>query len=140
MNYRKNAVRRGFTLMELLLVLVILGVLAALVIPKFTGRSEQAREVAARADISNIKGAIDRFEIDNGRFPTTEEGLRALLVQPANVTGWRAPYLDGGMPRDPWGNEYQYRYPGRYNPQGYDVWSFGPDGRESEDDIGNWER
>lgn len=138
-NERKRVLRRGFTLMELLLVLVILGVLAALVIPKFTGRSEQARETAAKADIASIKLAINTFEIDNGRYPTTDEGLGALITKPANVSGWRQPYLDGGMPKDPWGNEYQYRYPGQRNPQGFDLWSFGPDGRESEDDIGNWQ-
>ncbi len=138
-NNRRRVLRRGFTLMELLLVLVILGVLAALVIPKFTGRSEQARETAAKADIASIKLAINTFEIDNGRYPTTDEGLGALITKPANVSGWRQPYLDGGMPKDPWGNEYQYRYPGQRNAQGFDLWSFGPDGRESEDDIGNWQ-
>src|SRR5690606_16479945 len=123
MSLPNTRTRRGFTLLELLLVLVILAVLAALVVPKFTGRSQQARETAAKTDISNISLALDSFEIDNGRLPTTEEGLKALVTQPANVTAWTQ-YLDR-IPKDPWGNDYQYRYPGRRNPNGYDLWSFG---------------
>lgn len=138
MNRRDRIGRRGFTLMELLLVLVILGVLAALVVPKFTNRSQQARETAAQADISNIETAINAFEIDTGRFPSGEEGLAALLQQPASVQAWRGPYLQRGMPKDPWGNPYVYRYPGQMNPSGFDLLSFGPDGREGNDDIGNW--
>lgn len=129
---------RGFSLIELLLVLVILGVLAALVVPKFTNRSQQARVTAAKADISNIETAINAFEIDNGRLPTTEEGLSALISQPANVTDWRGPYLSRGLPKDPWGNPYLYRMPGQQNPTEFDVYSTGPDGREGNDDIGNW--
>ena len=130
--------RSGFTLIELLLVLVILGVLAALVVPKFTNRSQQARETAAKADISNIETSLNAFEIDTGRFPSSEEGLNALLQQPASVTSWRGPYLQRGMPKDPWGNAYLYKYPGQRNPSGFDLYSLGPDGREGSDDIGNW--
>ncbi len=130
--------RQGFSLIELLLVLVILGVLAALVVPKFTGRSRQARETAAKADISSVETAINAFEIDTGRLPTTEEGLGALLSQPSGVLDWNGPYLQRGMPRDPWGNEYMYRQPGQKNTAGFDLYSFGPDGREGSDDIGNW--
>lgn len=130
--------RRGFSLMELLLVLVILAVLAALVVPRFANRSQQARETAAKADISSLETAIGAFEIDNGRYPTSEEGLQALLAAPANVEGWRGPYLSRGLPRDPWGNAYVYRYPGQKNPDGFDLYSTGPDGREGNDDIGNW--
>lgn len=129
----------GFTLIELLLVVVILGVLAALVLPRFMGRTQQARETAARADVSNISTALNAFEIDTGRYPTTEEGLAALIDPPANVQNWRGPYLQRGLPRDPWGNPYQYRYPGQRNPRGFDLFSTGPDGREGNDDIGNWD-
>ncbi len=134
----RRAPRRGFTLMELLLVLVILGVLAALVVPKFTNRTQQARETAAKTDVSTIQGALDAFEIDTGRYPTTEEGLGALLTAPANVEGWRGPYLTRGLPKDPWGNPYVYRYPGQRNTTGFDLSSTGPDGREGNDDLGNW--
>jgi general secretion pathway protein G len=123
---------RGFTLIELLLVLVILAVLAALVIPKFTGRSQQARETAAKTDISRIATAIAAFEIDSGRFPTNEEGIGALITQPTGVTNWNQAF--GKMPVDPWGNPYQYRYPGQDNPGGFDIYSFGADGREGTDD------
>ena len=130
---------RGFTLIELLLVMVILAALAAVVVPRFTSRSEQAKKTAAITDISNMEVAIDAFEIDCSRFPTTEEGLTALLEQPANADGWRGPYLKKGMPKDPWGNPYVYRQPGQYNASGYDLHSFGPDGQDnSGDELDNW--
>jgi general secretion pathway protein G len=135
---RKNRGRSGFTLIELLLVVVILGVLAALVLPRFMGRTQQARETAAMADVSNISTALNAFEIDTGRYPTTEEGLAALIDPPPGAQNWRGPYLQRGLPRDPWGNPYQYRYPGQRNPRGFDLFSTGPDGREGNDDIGNW--
>lgn len=138
MNRQRAIAHAGFTLIELLLVLVILGVLAALVVPKFTNRTQQARETAARTDIKSIETAIDAFEIDNGRYPSSDEGLAALLQAPANATSWRGPYLKGALPKDPWGNPYNYRYPGQKNPTGFDLYSLGPDGREGTDDIGNW--
>jgi general secretion pathway protein G len=141
MRYRRSQTRRcsgAFTLIELLLVLVILAVLASVVVPKFTARSEQARVTAAKTDISQLETALDAFEVDNGRFPTTDEGLAALLQAPANVNNWRGPYIKRGLPKDPWGNPYVYVYPGTHNPNGYDLYSFGPDGREGNDDITNW--
>ena len=130
--------RRGFTLIELLLVLVILTVLAAVVMPKFTDRSRQARLTAARSDIAAIEGALDAFEVDVGRYPTTEEGLRALVEVPGSARSWRGPYIKKGIPNDPWGNPYVYRYPGQHNPTGCDLQSFGEDGREGTDDVDNW--
>ena len=130
--------RQAFTMIELLLVLVILGVLAALVVPKFAGRSEQAKITGAKTDIRGIETALEAFEIDNTRFPTTQEGLRALYERPANSLTWKG-YLKRGTPRDPWGNEYVYEYPGRYNEESYDLYSMGPDMRQgSEDDVTNW--
>jgi general secretion pathway protein G len=129
--------RGGFTLIELMLVLVILGVLAAIVVPKLAGRSEEAKIKACKAEISILSGALDTFEVDNGRYPTTEEGLRALVEQPANAESWR-PYIKGGVPMDQWKHEYVYVYPGRNTPDSFDLSSLGPDGREGNDDINNW--
>jgi general secretion pathway protein G len=138
---RQNNKRKAFTLIELLLVLVILAALAAVVVPKFTKRSEQAKETAARADISSIELALDTFEIDTGRYPSNNEGLKALLEEPSNARGWKGPYLKRGMPRDPWGSEYLYKQPGQYNKYGYDLWSSGADGQAgNDDDVINWSR
>lgn len=130
----------GFTLIELLLVLVILATLAAVVTPKFTKRSEQARITAVKTQISQFEVALDTFQIDVGRFPTTAEGLRALVEKPAsNADGWLEPYLKRDIPKDSWGNDYIYRYPGQYNEEGYDLSSNGPDGKQGgDDDIVNW--
>ncbi|MFO8013906.1 MAG: type II secretion system major pseudopilin GspG [Phycisphaerae bacterium] len=131
--------RRGFTLIELLLVLAILAALAAMVVPKFTRRSQQAKDTAARVDIANLEVALDAFEVDCGRYPTTQEGLGALVDQPADATNWMGPYIKRGLPKDPWGNPYMYRYPGQHNAQGYDLHSYGPDGQEGgDDDVDNW--
>ncbi len=131
--------RSGFTLIELLLVLVILATLSALVVPRFAKRSEQAKKTAAKADIASIEVALDAFEVDCGRYPTNEEGLRALLEQPANADGWSGSYLKKGSPEDPWGNPYVYRCPGQHEGSDYDLYSFGPDGQEGGgDDIVNW--
>ena len=129
--------RRGFTLIELLLVLVILAVLAAVVVPKFTNRSEQARKSAAKTDIANLETVLDAFEVDAGRFPSNEEGLGALVQQPNSVKSWHGPYLKK-PPIDPWGHPYVYRYPGQVNTTGYDLFSVGVDGNEGGgDDVGN---
>ena len=102
-------------------------------------RSEQARISAAREEIANLWTAIDAYELDFGRYPSTEEGIRALIDPPQDPTRWRGPYLKSGDPKDPWGNSYIYRYPGQHNPSGYDLYSFGPDRREGGgDDIDNW--
>jgi general secretion pathway protein G len=130
----------GFTLIELLLVLVILATLAAVVTPKFTKRSAQARITAAKTQISQFEVALDAFEIDVGRYPTTPEGLRALVEKPTtDADGWLQPYIKRDVPKDPWGNEYVYRYPGQYNEDGYDLYSLGPDRKlGGDDDITNW--
>ena len=137
-NRWRRAGRSAFSLIELLLVMVILVVLAAVVVPKFTGRSEQAREAAAKADIARLGLQLDAFEIDTGRYPNNSEGLSVLVEPPGNVQNWRGPYIQGGIPKDPWGNLYLYQYPGTNNPSGYDLSSMGPDGRAGADDIANW--
>jgi general secretion pathway protein G len=131
---RLRTAARGFTLIELLLVLVILAVLAAVVVPKFTGRTVQAQVAAAKADIANIELQLDAFEIDAGRYPTTEEGLAALVNPPSSIKGWSGPYLKKGMPADPWGRPYVYRYPGQFAAGSPDVFSYGPDGNEGGGD------
>ena len=131
--------RGGFSLIELLLVLVILAILAAVVVPKFTGRSDDARISAAKADIAAMELALDAFEIDAGRYPANDEGLNALNVAPQNIKNWKGPYLKKDAVKDPWGQPYVYRFPGQVNVNGYDLFSTGKDLQEGGgDDIGNW--
>ncbi len=131
--------RRAFTMVEMLLVLVILATLAAIVIPKFTGRSEQAKITAAQTQIANISTALDAFEVDNGYYPKGSGGLSELTEEPRDAKNWRGPYLKQAVPNAPWGNPYLYTYPGKNNTKGYDLMSMGPDGREGGgDDITNW--
>ncbi len=134
----KRLEKRGFTLIELMLVVIIIGALVAMVMPRLTGRGEQARSAAAQADIqANIATALKLYELDNGSFPTTEEGLNALLSKPSSARNWNGPYLER-KPLDPWGKEYKYASPGEHRPD-YDLYSFGKDGTESADDVKNWE-
>ena len=135
---RRRGRPAGFTLIELLLVLVILAVLAAVVVPRLAKRGEQAKNAAAQTDISTLDAAIDTFEIDTGRYPTAQEGLNALTEQPSGLQGWKG-YLKKPAPNDPWGNPYVYRIPGQHNTEGYDLFSFGPNGQEGDaDDVTNW--
>lgn len=137
---RSGARVSGFTLIELMLVLVILATLSAIVLPKFTGQSQKAKVTSARTQIAQFEVALDAFEIEVGRYPTTAEGLRALVEKPtSDADGWQQPYLKRDVPQDPWGNDYQYRYPGQYNENGYDLYSVGPDHKlGGDDDIKNW--
>lgn len=131
--------QHAFTLVEMLLVLVIIGTLAAIVVPKLAGRSEQARVTAAQSQISAFGTALDVFETDNGYYPRGTEGLNELLVAPRDAQNWKGPYLKTEIPLDPWGNAYVYEYPGKNNANGYDLSSPGPDGRAgTEDDITSW--
>ena len=131
--------RSAFTLVEMLLVLFILATLAAIVIPKMAGRSQQAKITAAKSQINSIEMALDSFEVDNGYYPKTG-ALNDLIDQPPNTPDWKGPYLVKGIPVDPWGNPYSYEYPGKHNASGYDLMSMGPDGRAgTDDDITNWD-
>ncbi|GEM_PF-161809 len=131
----------GFTLIELMLVIVIIAALAAMVVPRLAGRSEEAKSGIVRADIKgNLAVALRLYEVDSGRYPTSEQGLGALLVKPVNPplpSNWKGPYLEE-TPLDPWGKPYVYHCPGTHPPKDYDLYSLGPDGVESADDITNW--
>lgn len=134
-----TADRKGFTLIEIMLVVIIIGALIAMVVPRLAGRSEQAKVTAAKADIqANIATAMKLYELDNGSFPTTEEGLAALMAKPASAANWNGPYVEK-KPIDPWGREYKYKSPGEHRPADYDLYSLGKDGTESADDVKNWE-
>lgn len=134
--------QRGFTLIELMVVLAIIGVLAALIVPNVLGRADDARITAARTDVGNVMQALKRYKLDNQRFPTTEQGLNALILKPTSepVPGNWKPYLDK-LPSDPWGRPYQYLNPGIKGE--VDVLSFGADGQAGGEgnnaDIGSWQ-
>lgn len=135
MNRQKE---RGFTLVELMLVVIILGVLAAMAVVKFSGRAQEAKVQTAKGEIAGAYAtALQLYEIDTGKFPSSEEGLRAL--ESSSVKGWKGPYIKSKNFNDPWGNAYQYKAPGNHNQDDYDLYSFGPDGQEGGgDDITNW--
>lgn len=132
---RSSRKRRAFTLIELLLVMAILAILAAIVIPRFGNRGEQAKVAAAKSDIASYRQAISQFEVDVGRLPTTDEGLKALVEQPQNAQNWRGPYLETkNIKNDPWGNAYVYQQPGQQNTHTYDLYATG-----HEADCNNWQ-
>lgn len=128
--------KTAFTLIELMLVVVILGVLASLVVPRLAGRAEKARRSAAKADVmANIPSALDLFDMDVGKFPAN---LEELVKSPAGVNNWDGPYIKR-IPKDPWGNDYEYRSPGEHS-KDYDLSSKGKDGiAGTDDDIKSWE-
>jgi general secretion pathway protein G len=137
---RKQRKSAGFSILELLLVLVILGILAGIVGVRFAGQSGKAKVTAAKTQLENLKTALTRYNIDVSEFPTTQQGLEALSEQPNGVDDneWDGPYLDEKVTDDPWGNPWQYTYPGTHN-NDFDLYSYGPDGKQGgEDDIKNW--
>jgi len=136
--------QRGFTLIEIMVVVVIMGILVALVAPKLMGRTDDARIIAAKQDIATIMQGLKLYRLDNQRYPTTEQGLQALVAKPVSgpdAKGWKTGgYLDK-LPRDPWGNSYQFLSPGIKGE--IDVFSLGADGQAggagNDADIGSWE-
>jgi general secretion pathway protein G len=136
-NQRRRPSQQAFTLVELLLVLAILAILAGIVLPKLSGRTEQARVAAAKSQIATFGTALDAFEVDNGYYPRGKNGLDALVHKPRDAQNWRTPYLQKDIPLDPWNRPYVYECPGKHNPSGYDLSSMGPpDG--GGDVICNW--
>ena len=140
----RRRLARGFTLIEIMVVVVIMGVLAALVVPKLLGRTGEAKASAAKVDIATIIQSLKLYKLDNQRYPTTEQGLQALVSKPTSgpdANGWKAGgYLDK-LPKDPWGNPYQYLSPGIHGE--VDVFSLGadnaPGGTGEDADIGSWD-
>jgi general secretion pathway protein G len=137
---------RGFTLIEIMVVIAILGILAALIVPKIVGRTDDARVAAAKTDIATLMQALKLYRLDNSRYPSTEQGLRALVEKPTSEPlplNWKqGGYLERNtVPKDPWGKEYQYLNPGLRGE--IDVFSFGRDGQsggeEADADIGSWQ-
>jgi len=142
MPYALNGqVVRGFTLIELMLVIVIIGAMAAMIVPRLAGRSDEARIGIAAMDIKgNLHTALRLYEVDNGKYPSSAQGLQALLTKPSSPPipeNWKGPYIEQA-PLDPWKKPYVYRYPGTHPPRDFDLFSLGPDGEESGDDIANW--
>ena len=132
----------AFTLIEIMVVVVILGILAATIIPQFMGTTTDAKIGAAKSNIAEMESALERYFIHMDRHPTTEEGLKALVEPPAgDEKKWRGPYVKM-LRQDPWGNPYQYRAPGTHHPSSFDIWSRGADGADGGEgdkaDIGNW--
>jgi general secretion pathway protein G len=136
----KSQVARGFTLLELLVVMVIIGLLAGYVAPRYFAQVGKSEVKAARAQIDSFEKAIKALRLDIGHYPTSEQGLEALVKQPAGETKWQGPYLKKAVPLDPWGHPYVYKYPGDHGD--YDILSYGRDGKpggEGDDaDIANW--
>jgi general secretion pathway protein G len=137
---------RGFTLIELMVVIVILGILAGLIVPRIMGRPEEAKQLKAKMQIESLETALKLYKLDNGMYPDTEQGLQALIEEPETgivPKNWRKQgYLEKGrLPKDPWGNEFVYLSPGAHGD--YDIISYGadgvPDGEDKNRDINSWE-
>lgn len=138
-NRRKSG---AFTLIEIMVVVIILGILAATIIPQFVGTTQEAKVSTAKSNIAELESALERYNVNMDRYPTTEEGLKALTEAPqGGDSKWRGPYIKLLRP-DPWGNQYQYKNPGTHKSSGFDLWSRGADGVDGGEgdgaDIGNW--
>lgn len=144
-SYLRRHLSRGFTLIEIMVVVVIMGILAALVVPKLMSRADDARVTAARQDISTLMAALKLYRLDNQRYPSTDQGLQALIVKPTSgpaANGWKSGGYIDKLPNDPWGNPYQYLSPGVKGE--IDIFSFGADGQTggtgNDADVGSWDQ
>lgn len=139
-NQMQQRKQRGFTLIEIMVVVVILGILAAFVVPNLMDKPVQAKITKAKSDITVIESALDLYRLDNNRYPSTDEGLDALMDKPADAPAWKEGGYIKKLPKDPWGNDYQYLNPGIHST--IDIFSYGGDGADGGDavnaDIGNW--
>ena len=137
----RRSSRRGFTLMEMIIVLTIIALLVALAMGQLGGIGDVAKRQAAIANISTLKAALFAYQLDNGSFPTTNQGMKALWARPTMEpipAHWHA-LASGDISMDPWGHPYQYICPGKHNPSSFDIWSMGDDGASNtDDDLGNW--
>jgi len=138
-HYGPRPLSRGFTLIEVMVVVVILSILAAIIVPKIMDRPEQARIAKAKSDIRSLEAALNLYRLDNMTYPTTDQGLEALVTKPSDAPepkNWKqGGYLDR-LPKDPWGNPYHYLSPGAHG--AIDIYSSGPDPQSTDDDLGNW--
>ena len=139
---RRRRTRKAFTLIEFIVVMTIIGILAALIVPRFVGRIGGAKQAVAKQKIAVLEAKVLEFQADCGRFPSAQEGLQALLQAPSDVSdSWKGPYVKQKDIIDPWGVEIMYQYPGRYNVD-FDIFTYGVDGQEDGEDenadIGNW--
>lgn len=144
-NRKARAARRAFTLIEILVVIAVIAILASLVAPNVFQHVGTARSTTARSQVEMLATALDAYRLDTGRYPSTAQGLTALMAAPTDepVATWRGPYLRRAVPLDPWGKPYVYRFPGEANPAGFDLLSYGADGRPGGDgenaDILGWQ-
>jgi len=140
--HRRRSKEKGFTLVEVLLVLVILVVIASLAVTAYGPVRKQANVKAARAQIGVFESALGLFQVNIGDYPQTDQGLEALREAPSDLNNpddWAGPYLQKPVPNDPWGQPYQYEYPGTHDEHMPDIWSMGPDMQDgTDDDVGNW--
>lgn len=131
----KQSERSGFTLIELLVVVIIIAALAGMVLPRVLPRADEAKRDIARGEIASITTALSMYRLDNGRYPSTAEGLKALMSRPTSAGNWKGPYLER-KPDDPWKHPYQYEY----SSGGMKIWSLGPLEEDASDDVTNWEQ